>query len=550
MEKFNIDEFINKINAIEIDTSDEEWLLKFNKEFGEQVSTDEIQNFIEIIKKMDDQTFNQIIANMDGIKFEKLMSKVNVRSFVEIIDKMNGIMVLTGKERNSFIDDYLKKMRTLLEDRKRENVDATVEFLKTNLDRNVKCIVKAEFSEEEKTIKKSEYEGQEVDKENPEYKDMARKTSIGAKPGQYVQGRIVCSNLPQNDILKYHETTHAARNEIFDENGDNIAPVDKIDDLMTVNNTPDFLKQFLNTTATAGYDFAKIDENGRLSGERGGPELAEDYYEMSDLMEICTETVAGLINNHDDNNVMKFNGFWVPKGTMEMSAISFFRDARDLLIMAIGSDDFIFDMLEPDAIGKIKNLNEKMNQYKEGASIAEYFKIAGEHATLEGRMEQNTQKEFVEKRRNSYLRILNEYKKEGESSSSDYKKNFAEYEKCKIAIENGEEEKYVENRMNEYRRKMESYVADMFLSRMENCSDIDKDVQVKFFKGILKCEEVINRVNSQMQAKMDFGENLVNIDDMQEAYDSTSVEARKKRLETVRADIREQQAKEGEITYE
>jgi len=32
--------------------------------------------------------------------------------------------------------------------------------------------------------------------------------------------------------------------------------------------------------------------------------------------------------------------------------------------MAIGSDSFIFDMLEPNAIDKIKNLNEKMNQYK------------------------------------------------------------------------------------------------------------------------------------------------------------------------------------------
>ena len=50
---------------------------------------------------------------------------------------------------------------------------------------------------------------------------------------------------------------------------------------------------------------------------------------------------------------------------------------------------------------------------------------------------------------------------------------------------------------------------------------------------------------------MNFGEDLVNIDDMKEAYESTSVEQKKKRFETFRADVREkQQIKEGEITYE
>ena len=32
MDNFNIDEFINKINAIEIDKSDEEWFQKFNED--------------------------------------------------------------------------------------------------------------------------------------------------------------------------------------------------------------------------------------------------------------------------------------------------------------------------------------------------------------------------------------------------------------------------------------------------------------------------------------------------------------------------------------
>ena len=45
MDNFNINEFINKINAIEIDKSDEEWPQKFNEEFDKQVSKNEITNF-------------------------------------------------------------------------------------------------------------------------------------------------------------------------------------------------------------------------------------------------------------------------------------------------------------------------------------------------------------------------------------------------------------------------------------------------------------------------------------------------------------------------
>lgn len=500
MENFNISEFINKINAIEIDRTEEEWVEKFNEEFDKQVSTDEIQSFIEIIKKIDEQTFNEIIAGMDGLKFEKLMSKINVKNFIEVINKMNGVTVLAGKEKEPFINEYLEKLQTLLEDRKRANIDSTIGFLRTNLDRNIKCVVHAEFSDDEKAIKENEYESKEVDKESIVYKSMARKTSIGAKPGQYVQGRIVYSNLSQNDILKYHETTHAARNEIFDENGNNIVAVDKIDNLKTVNNTLYFLKQFPSTTATAGYDYVETDRNGRISGEKDGPKLINDYTEMSDLMEICTETVAGLMNNHDDDHVMKFKGFWVPKETMEMSAISFFRDARDLLIMAIGSDDFIFDMLEPNAREKIKDLNEKMNVYKEGSSIVEYLKIAGEHATLEGVVDQNRQAKFVKKRRDKYLQILENGK--GVISNGSYKKVLSDYEKCQKAIHNGEEDKYVEDRMNEYKRKMESYATDMFLSRMQKYHAIDenakkdKNAQIDYFKGRLKTKEAKNRVNT------------------------------------------------------
>jgi len=189
MDNFNIDEFINKINAIEIDKSDEEWPQKFNEEFDKQVSKDEITNFIETINKMDDQTFNKIISGMDGTKFEKLMSKINVKNFTEIINKMNGVTVLTGNDKETFIDDYLEKMQNLLEDRKRENINSTIEFLHSNLERNVKCVVNAEYSKEEKAIKESEYEGREFDKESVEYKSMARKNSNWCKTRTICAGK-------------------------------------------------------------------------------------------------------------------------------------------------------------------------------------------------------------------------------------------------------------------------------------------------------------------------------------------------------------------------
>lgn len=233
-----------------------------------------------------------------------------------------------------------------------------------------------------------------------------------------------------------HETTHAARAEMFDQEGKNILPVKYIDDLMTVTNTPEFLKQFKNITATAGYDLSEVDKEGRTSDEKNGPVKLQDFQEMSDLMEICTESIAGMMNEPDE---IAFENYSIP--TSKMSAISFFRQTRDMLIMAIGNDDFIFDMLSRNTSKGIENLNKTMQTYKDNASIVEYLRISGEFALLQGRDEHNRQIQFVK------------------------------------------------DRMNEYQVKMETYAYEMFLNRMETCKDVDAEKQIRYFYSRLETKE-------------------------------------------------------------
>ena len=281
-----------------------------------------------------------------------------------------------------------------------------------------------------------------------------------------------------------HETTHAARAEMFDQEGKNILPVKYIDDLMTVTNAPEFLKQFKNITATAGYDLSEVDEEGRTSDEKNGPVKLKDFQEMSDLMEICTESIAGMMNEPDE---IAFENYSIP--TSKMSAISFFRQTRDMLIMAIGNDDFIFDMLSRNTSKGIENLNKTMQTYKDNASIVEYLRISGEFALLQGRDEHNRQVQFVKDRIEKYSKLLDEYKDNGNTSNENYQNILEEYQKCQDAQKNGTEIQYVKDRMNEYQVKMETYAYEMFLNRMETCKDVDAEKQIRYFYSRLETKE-------------------------------------------------------------
>ena len=344
-----------------------------------------------------------------------------VKEFIERISSVKGIEISSP---NEFIEDYLKKIKNLSE-RKGKNID--IDFLRENLERNVKYIIDVTYTDEELKLK-----------EQSESYNI--KQGTGARPGQYLQGRIVFSNI-SNYILRDHETTHAARMIMLDENDEHIRFVDRIDDLPFVTNTFDFLMQFPNTYASAGYDKSEADKDCNLSEPKNSQQL-------SDLTEICTESIAGMINEPDEKT---FANFSIP--TSKMSAITFFRDTRDLLIMAIGSDDFIFDMLSRDSDKGLENLNEKMKQYKEDASIIDYLKISGEYAKYDGRIER--------------AKWNNEEPKQND-----------------------------ETERNKYLSEMENYITDIFISRMKSCDDKDKIDQIKYFQDRLQTQELKNEIES------------------------------------------------------
>ena len=224
---------------------------------------------------------------------------------------------------------------------------------------------------------------------------------------------------------------------MLDENDEYIRFVDRIDDMPFVTDTFDFLKQFPNTYDSAGYDKSKVDKDCNLSEP-------ENSQELSDLTEICTESIAGMINEPDEKT---FANFSIPTSTM--SAITFFRDTRDLLIMAIGSDD----MLSRDSDKGLENLNEKMKQYKEDASIIDYLKISGEYAKYDGRIER--------------AKWNNEEPKQND-----------------------------ETERNKYLSEMENYITDIFISRMKSCDDKDKIDQIKYFQDRLQTQELKNELKS------------------------------------------------------
>lgn len=364
-----------------------------------------------------------------------------VKQFIEKISSNkfygNDVRVLTGEDRTNFVNEWLRKLETLAV---RKNKEIDIDFLRENLDRNVKYIVNVNYTDEEKKLGKQS-------------NSYCEKQNLGARPGQYCQGRIVYSNI-SNEILKDHETTHAARIEIFNKNGEYIVPADIVDELPIVTNTPAFLKQIPNNYSTAGYDKSEVDENGNYTGEQDkdrnliGPPEPLDFVEMSDLMEICTESIAGMMNEPDEKT---FENYSIP--TSKMSAISFYRQTRDLLIMAIGSDDFIFDMLSRDSSNGITKLNNRMQMYKDDASIVEYLKIAGEYALCQGRIDRGIENDVVEKRRDEYL------------------------------------------------QKMEEYVTDIFSKRMETGLDKDKSEQINYFCSRLQTKEAKDRLQRKINGK-------------------------------------------------
>lgn len=79
-----------------------------------------------------------------------------VREFIKRISTNefygDDVKVLIGKDRDIFINNYLEKMRTLLESRFKgiktdEEIEKIVNFLADNLNRNVKYVIDVTYTE-------------------------------------------------------------------------------------------------------------------------------------------------------------------------------------------------------------------------------------------------------------------------------------------------------------------------------------------------------------------------------------------------------------------
>ena len=393
-----------------------------------------------------EEQIKQIIQN-DKRSTEK------VKSFIDRISQLDGVYVIEKgvTEYQEFINGYLNRMRKLLERKHIVEIEDILTFLERNLKRNVKYIVQVEYTEEEKKLGNFISElTEQVDEKDKKIREKIRaeiekretkkssygitylsKRETGARPGQYIQGRIVYSNRNENeDILKDHETTHAARLIIYNKNGDIVIP--NFDELFSTTHSDEYLEMFPSTSATAGYDYGEVDENGKTN------ENIPNAESIFQFMEICTESIAGMMNDEDEKSFE--NGkFSIP--TKRMSAISYMADFRDMLIMAIGSDDFIFDMLKEDTSEGYQKLNEKMSQLKKGANIFELLSL--------------------------YLYLDENGKK----------------------IDDKDKKKLLDE-------QFEIYLSEMFIKRMENCQSIDKSEQIIFFGELIKTEKAKDMLKS------------------------------------------------------
>ncbi len=155
------------------------------------------------------------------------------------------------------------------------------------------------------------------------------------------------------DKLKLHEMIHAITQKIYINNK-------KIDMESFVKNLPVKLRDkdfnLQDYTIVSGYSTVKINNN-----------LECVDIKNETFMEMCTESLAGILS--EEENTKEFKEFNIPS---KMSAYYWTNAPRDLLITAIGSSDFLIDMLKEDSIQRFDRLNERIKK-EYNSNIIENF---------------------------------------------------------------------------------------------------------------------------------------------------------------------------------
>ena len=206
--------------------------------------------------------------------------------------------------------------------------------------------------------KRKIYSQEELDKKITYLKDCYSKYYAGQFLSR--EQRITISNTDEKiktdkDLLKLktHEMIHAITQGLR-KDGKNLDIFKFRKNLINNLENKDFNME--DYAIVSGYATVKLDNN-----------LNSIESKNNTYTEMCTESLAGIVTG--ENNTKDFKDFSVPS---KMSAYYWTNRPRDLLVTALGSSDFLTDMLREDRIDKFESLKEEVNK-KYNSNIIENF---------------------------------------------------------------------------------------------------------------------------------------------------------------------------------
>ena len=278
------------------------------------------------------------------------------------------------------LNEQNKLYKMLKECNSKNKLNLDMKYLNYQVKNGVTDITYYKYSQEEKSFRKiidlinSGKDSKKLDKLIEEKRKIYSQNELDKKiaylkdcyskyySGQFLtrEQRITISNTDEKiksdkDLLKLktHEMIHAITQGLR-KGGNNLDIFKFKKELKTNLEKENFSMQ--DYTIVSGYATVKLDNNLKSI------ESKDNTY-----TEMCTESLAGIVIGED--NTKEFKEFSVPS---KMSAYYWTNRPRDLLITALGSSDFLTDMLREDRIDKFENLKKEVNK-KYNSNIIENF---------------------------------------------------------------------------------------------------------------------------------------------------------------------------------
>lgn len=278
------------------------------------------------------------------------------------------------------LNEQNKLYKMLKECNSKNKLNLDMKYLNYQVKNGVTDITYYKYSQEEKSFRKiidlinSGKDSKKLDKLIEEKRKIYSQNELDKKiaylkdcyskyyAGQFLtkEQRITISNTDEKiksdkDLLKLktHEMIHSITQGLR-KGGKNLDIFKFKKELKTNLEKENFSMQ--DYTIVSGYATVKLDNNLKSI------ESKDNTY-----TEMCTESLAGIVIGED--NTKEFKEFSVPS---KMSAYYWTNRPRDLLITALGSSDFLTDMLREDRIDKFENLKKEVNK-KYNSNIIENF---------------------------------------------------------------------------------------------------------------------------------------------------------------------------------